>query len=100
MRLPLLFPASGSVSRKDLAAVCKRHVTASVPAVGTVFGHICLNRDLISDFQCMPVPTCSGERVHAHQFEVPIRHSAFVVFHVDVEPNMRVCPFEPRDDSF
>src|SRR5438874_1899017 len=85
-------------SGKHLPAVSEGHF----PAIGhfrAVLGAIAFDRDLIAHFQGILPPPCASQNQRRAEFDIPIRHVAALILHVDIETGMRIHPLYLRDDS-
>src|SRR5438093_2391696 len=85
-------------SGKHLPAVSEGHF----PAIGhfrAVLGAIAFDRDLIAHFQGILPPPCASQNQRRAEFDIPIRHVAALILHVDIETGMRIHPLDLGDDS-
>src|SRR5262245_34418918 len=61
-------------------------------AFGSVFHWTEVDRDFVACLQSRPRPSSASEEIRTHTLEAVRIRAAFVVGHVDPEPDMRIGP--------
>src|SRR5690349_24216607 len=89
----LLFGAAGvgaavfGVADENFAAVGQLHGTR-VAGVAGVFGAEAFNGDFIAGLQRVLAPALAGEAVGRAAFALPVLHSAALILHVEIQPDV------------
>src|SRR5438874_6600136 len=83
-------------SREHAAAVRELH-HARVAGLRSVFGERAVDRDRVAHLQRVRAPAVARQRVRRTALALPGLHGAVVVLHIEIDPDVRVRPFELRD---
>src|SRR5216683_2724208 len=98
LRLLELLVSAGR-SGKYFAAVWQHHFSR-VGHLRTVLGQRTVHGDAIADLEGRPLPAIPDQNVRAGELQVPIRHLALLILDVDVEPRVRIQPFDTCHHAF
>src|SRR5262249_14377904 len=69
---------------------------APVAGLRSVLRQRAVDRDRVADLQRIGAPAVARERIWRSALALPRLHGAFVVLHVQIDPDVRVLPFEFR----
>src|SRR6185369_17424686 len=80
-------------SRENPVSVRHFHGTRAA-SPRTIFGEPPFDHDLIPGFDRILAPPIAREPVRSPTLALPFRHRAAGIFDVQIQPNMRIRPFE------
>src|SRR5882672_6780379 len=67
---------------------------ACIAGLGAVLSDKSLDGHLVSRFQCVLGPAVAGQSVGRAAFTLPLHNVSTLLLHVEINPDMRVGPFE------
>src|SRR5262245_16823202 len=79
------------------AAAIRKLDDARVTGLRSVLREEALDDDIVAGFERVVAPAVASERVGRAAFALPVLRRALLVLHVEIDPDVRILPFELRD---